>query len=50
MKNETAVFFHNYSFYGPKKVVNNISLDEYDVKILYPPLDSATALVKKKKI
>ena len=49
MKNETAVFFHNYSFYGPKKVVDNISPNEYDVKILYPPSDSATALVKKRK-
>lgn len=46
---ETAVFFHNYSFYGPKRVVDNISLDEYDVRIIiYPPSNSATALVKSK--
>jgi len=45
---ETAVFFHNYDFSGPKRVVDNISRIEYDVKILYPPSDSATAFVKKK--
>jgi len=47
MHDETAVFFHNYDFSGPKRVVDNISRDEYDVKIIYPPSDSATARVKK---
>ncbi len=45
---ETAVFFHNYDFSGPRRVVDNISRDKYDVKILYPSSDSATALVKKR--
>jgi len=48
MHDETAVFFHNYDFSGPKRVVDDISRDEYDVKIIYPPSDSATALVKKR--
>ena len=48
MHDETAVFFHNYNFSGPKRVVDGISRDEYDVKIIYPPSNSFTALVKKK--
>jgi len=46
---ETAVFFHNYTFSGPKRVVDNISRDEYNVKIIYPLSNSATAFVKKRK-
>lgn len=48
MHDETAVFFHNYDFSGPKRVVDNISQDEYWVKIIDPPWDCKTALVKKK--
>jgi len=48
MHNETAAFFHNYDFSGPKKVVNNISRQEYQVKIIHPTSDYDTALVKKK--
>ncbi|MFB0543751.1 MAG: class I SAM-dependent methyltransferase [Candidatus Bathyarchaeia archaeon] len=48
MHEKTAVFFHNYDFSGPKRVVNNISREEYQVEIIDPPLDSRTALVKKK--
>jgi hypothetical protein len=48
MHNETAVFFHNYDFSGPKRVVDNISREEYQVKIIHPPSDYPTALVKKK--
>ncbi len=48
MHNNTAIFFHNYDFSGVKKVVNNISREEYHVKIINPPTDCATALVKKK--
>jgi deoxyribodipyrimidine photolyase len=45
---KTAVFFHNYDFSGPKRVVDNISRDEYWVKILNPASDSRTARVKKR--
>ena len=48
MHNKTAVFFHNYDFSGPKRVVDSISREEYRVKILQPPSDPPTALVKKK--
>lgn len=48
MHNETAVFFHNYDFLGPKRVVDKISREEYQVKIVHPPSDCDTALVKKK--
>ena len=48
MHNETAVFFHNYDFSGPKRVVDNISREKYQVKIIHPKSDSDTALVNKK--
>ena len=48
MHNETAVFFHNYDFSGPKMVVDNISREKYQVKIIHPKSDADTALVKKK--
>lgn len=48
MYDETAVFFHNYNFSGVKRVVDNISREEYVVKILHPSSDYDTALVKKK--
>ncbi len=44
---ETGVFFHNYDFSGPKRVVDNISREEYQVKIIHPPSDCRTAMVKK---
>jgi predicted O-methyltransferase YrrM len=46
--NKTAVFFHNYDFLGPKRVVDNISREEYQVKIIHPSSDYDTAFVKKK--
>jgi predicted O-methyltransferase YrrM len=45
---KTTVFFHNYDFSGPKRVVDNISREEYQVKIIHPSSDYDTALVKKK--
>lgn len=48
MHDETAVFFHNYDFSGPKRVVGNISREEYQVKIIHPSSDYDTAFVKKK--
>jgi len=47
MHEKTAVFFHNYDFSGPKRVVDNISRNEYQVEIIDPPTDCETALVKK---
>jgi len=46
--NKTAVFFHNYNFSGLKRVVDNISREEYRVKIIHPSSDYDTAFVKKK--
>jgi len=48
MHDETAVFFHNYDFSGPKRVVDDISRGEYHIEIIHPPSDYDTALVKKK--
>lgn len=48
MQKKTVVFFHNYDFSGPKKVVDNISREEYQVKIIHPPSDYPTALVRKR--
>jgi predicted O-methyltransferase YrrM len=48
MHPDTAVFFHNYNFSGPKMVVDDISKEEYQVKIIHPPTDYATAHVKKR--
>jgi len=50
MHNNTAVFFHNYDFSGPKRVVDSISREEYQVKIIHPLSDCDTALVKKKEL
>jgi len=44
----TAVFFHNYNFLGPKRVVDDISKEEYQVEIIHPPMDYATAYVKRR--
>lgn len=48
MHDKTTVFFHNYDFSGPKRVVGNISREEYHVEIIDPPSDCMTALVRKK--
>lgn len=47
MHNKTAVFFHNYDFSGPKRLVDSISREEYHVKIINPSSDCRTAMVKK---
>jgi len=44
----TAVFFHNYSFSGVKTLVDSISTEEYQVKIIHPSSDCDTAFVKKR--
>ena len=48
MHEKTAVFFHNYDFSGPNRLVNNISRDKYCVEIIDVPYDSRTAFVKQK--
>ena len=48
MDDKTAVFIHNYEFSGVRRVVDNITKDLYEVKILNPPRDYSTALVKRK--
>ncbi len=48
MHDKTAVFFHNYDFSGVKRVVDNISREEYLVKIIHPSSDYDAAFVKKK--
>jgi len=48
MHDETVVFFHNYDFSGVKGVVDNISREEYQVKIIHPSSDYDTAFVKKR--
>jgi len=48
MHDETAVFFHNYDFSGPKRVVDSISREEYQVEIIHPPSDCDTALVQNR--
>lgn len=48
LKNDTAIYFHNYNYLGPKKVVDNISRENFFVEILNPPSDYKTALVKPK--
>ena len=47
MHDGTAVFVHNYEFSGVRRMVDNISRDEYQVKIIHPRSDSDTALIKK---
>ena len=44
----TAVFFHNYSFSGVKRLVDSISTEEYQVKIIHPSSDCDTAFFKKR--
>ena len=45
----TAVFFHNYNFSGVKRLVDSVSREEYQVKIIHPSLDCDTAFVKKRR-
>ena len=48
MHDGTAVFVHNYEFSGVRRMVDNISRDEYQVKIIRPQPDSDTALIQKR--
>ena len=48
MHDGTAVFVHNYEFSGVRRMVDSISRDEYQVKIIRPTSDSDTALIKKR--
>ena len=46
---ETAVFVHNYEFLGVRKMVDSISQDKYQVKIIHPSGEGETALIKKSR-
>ncbi len=49
MKKNTGIFFHNYNYAGPKRTINGISREKFLVKILNPPEDYKSALVKLKQ-
>jgi predicted O-methyltransferase YrrM len=48
MHDGTAVFFHNYDFTGVSRVVDDISREEYLVKVIHPSSDYDTAFAKKR--
>lgn len=48
MQDHTAVFFHNYDFSGPRKVVDSIPREKFSVEIFDPPSDCKTGLVKRR--
>lgn len=43
---DTGIFFHNYDFTGPKKVVDGISRKKFSVEILNPEKDYRTAYLE----
>lgn len=47
MHNRTAVFVHNYEFAGVRWMVDHISREAFQVTILHPPGDAATARIMK---
>lgn len=47
MHERTAVFVHNYEFSGVHRMVDQISRKAFQVTILYPPGDAATAQIMK---
>lgn len=48
MGKHTVVFVHNYEFPGVKRMVDEISREEYIVEIIHPSDDYATARIRKK--
>ena len=49
MHERTAIFVHNYEFYGVRRMVDHISRETFHVSILHPPGDAATAHVMRIK-
>jgi predicted O-methyltransferase YrrM len=49
MHHGTAVFVHNYEFSGIRRMVDAINRDAYQVEILHPPDDYATAMIYRKR-
>jgi hypothetical protein len=47
MHDRTAVFVHNYEFSGVRWMVDQISREAFQVAILHPPRDAATARITK---
>jgi len=48
MHDATAVFVHNYEFFGVQRMITNIPSDIYQVTIIHPPAEGEVALIKKK--
>jgi hypothetical protein len=48
MHDGTAVFVHNHNFSGVRRMIDTISREEYQVKIIHTPFDADTAIIKKK--
>jgi hypothetical protein len=48
MHDRTAVFVHNIDFSGVRRMVDTISGEDYQVKIIHAPFDADTALIKKR--
>lgn len=49
MDTNTAIFFHNADWKGPKKVINNIPQEKYIIKSIDPPSDTPIVRVKLRK-
>ena len=47
MHDHTAVFVHNYEFVGVRWMVDHISREAFQIAILHPPGDAATARIAK---
>jgi predicted O-methyltransferase YrrM len=50
MHGGTAVFIHNSDFSGVRRMVENISRDEYSVELIRVPFEGETTLVKKRTL
>lgn len=50
MHQGTAVFVHNYEFSGVRRMVDAIDRAAYEVAILHPPDDAATAMITQRRV
>ena len=50
MHDGTGVFVHNAGFSGVRRMVENISREEYRVEIFRAPSEGSVALIKKRRI
>lgn len=49
MHDGTGVFVHNAGFWGVRRMVENISREDYQVQIFRAPYEGSVALIKKKR-